>query len=626
MNETLFINKPSLGSTKLLIKRNDIRMKRITAFLLFIFSAFFANTKLYAQPQFNNVTETINYLIGDWRLKYVDDFLSVDTISDDDGEHYGIYFGKINNAGDSLVFQKYNPYELMRVKIEKIIDNVYSLKNIKSNFQNVVYFMPDSIIQIYGEDVAHDGPKFRYKKPKSEASIEGRVFWDKNRDGIYNTGDFPVVNKKIVCNLVGGGVWILNYDNIYTNADGIYKIYLGNVGNGWNTLEISLIDPYHWGQEPLVTTSEDHFWAIIVKGTIITGNDFGILDNSDCINPALICNDCACFDLWDPVCGCDGKKYGNSCEARNHGVISYKSQNDIVISGPNEICKGDVATLAVSGGVNYSWNTGEQSSSISKTPQNSTFYSVEVMFPGGCKLTKSFNVNVNQPFTTTIDSLISLGDSVKVGDSFYTLPGHFKKKFSSASGCDSLLDITIRLKEFDTCYYKIYDTIHVTHHDTINITQYDTMHVTHYDTLNVTHYDTMHVTLYDTMHVTLYDTMHVTLYDTLNVTHFDTIHITHYDTLYITLIDSSYYTHIENNETISLNIYPNPAHYSLFIESPSEAISNYTLIDANGTIQRQGETNQNKINIRLEGLSKGIYFINIYTQNSKMIKRKIIVQ
>ena len=608
MNETLFINKPSLGSTRLLIKRNDIRMKRITAFLLFIFSVFFANTKLYAQPQFNTVSETINYLIGDWRLKYVDDFLSVDTISDDDGYQYQILFTNINNAVDSLIFQKINTYGEIRVKIEKITDNVYSLKNTKSNFQKVVYFMPDSIIQIYDEDVAHDGLKYRYKKPINKASIEGRVFLDKNRDGIYNAGDSPVENMKINCNIAGGVASIINYDSIYTNADGIYKINFGNVCPGITKIRISLNDPFHPG--PLVTTSEDHFWANIVKGSIITGKDFGILDNSDCINPALICNDCACFDLWDPVCGCDGKRYGNSCEARNHGVISYKSQNDIVISGPNEICKGDVATLAVSGGVNYSWNTGEQSSSISKTPQNSTFYSVEVMFPGGCKLTKSFNVNVNQPFTTTIDSLISLGDSVKVGDSFYTLPGHFKKKFSSASGCDSLLDITIRLKEFDTCYYKIYDTIHVTHHDTINITQYDTMHVTHYDTLNVTHYDTMHVTLYDT----------------LNVTHFDTIHITHYDTLYITLIDSSYYTHIENNETISLNIYPNPAHYSLFIESPSEAISNYTLIDANGTIQRQGETNQNKINIRLEGLSKGIYFINIYTQNNIMIKRKIIVQ
>ena len=42
-----------------------------------------------------------------------------------------------------------------------------------------------------------------------------------------------------------------------------------------------------------------------------------------CIDDSKICKDCACIEIYEPVCGCDGQTYGNSCYAGIAGVTQF---------------------------------------------------------------------------------------------------------------------------------------------------------------------------------------------------------------------------------------------------------------------------------------------------------------
>ena len=74
---------------------------------------------------------------------------------------------------------------------------------------------------------------------------------------------------------------------------------------------------------------------------------------------------------------------------------------------------------------------------------------------------------------------------------------------------------------------------------------------------------------------------------------------------------------MDNNSTVS--IYPNPTKNEIHIKGNKSSIKSIIIKDITGKIKLK-QTN-NTLTVPLHGLSNGIYYIEIETQNEKVIKK-----
>ncbi len=104
----------------------------------------------------------------------------------------------------------------------------------------------------------------------------------------------------------------------------------------------------------------------------------------------------------------------NNCSVSDTVSITVNSLPVISFNVPDTsiACQGTPLGIIVSGGDTYLWNTNDTTASISVTPTDTTFFSVDVTL-NGCSASDSILVNLITPTYTLIpDTFVCYGDSI----------------------------------------------------------------------------------------------------------------------------------------------------------------------------------------------------------------------
>lgn len=169
--------------------------------------------------------------------------------------------------------------------------------------------------------------------------------------------------------------------------------------------------------------------------------------NNPCIDPSVINQNLACIQIYDPVCGCNGITYGNSCEAYYHHGVTQWTPGPCGTSGPCQakfnwsygIIAPTVFFTDISTGNNiigWHWDFGDGSSSTDQNPSHNFPQSR----PYVVCLTITCATSATGPVysDTYCDTVMGIGTNICIDQSLIDTTQACPTVYQPVCGCDGI--------------------------------------------------------------------------------------------------------------------------------------------------------------------------------------------
>jgi hypothetical protein len=277
----------------------------------------------------------------------------------------------------------------------------------------------------------------------------------------------------------------------------------------------------------------------------------------------------------------------NGCTATSNAInVTVNPTPTAVItpSGATTFCEGSSVNLVASGGSNYAWSNGPNTSSITVTTGGT--YTVTVTNAGGCTDTETINVTVNEVpsafIVTSGATTFCQGGQVNLtaqaGNSYLWSNNATTQSISVASA--GTYSVTILSPNgCSVSSNAISVTVNQPSASSLNATAFDSY----------------------TLNGILYTQSGTYTQNLTNAAGCDST-----ITLNLTLTVG-----IEEGTLTDVNLYPNPTSESFTIKTTVPVYGVYSVVDAQGKLIFEGELTGTETQINISSVARGIYYLRI---------------